>query len=63
MLQNDPIVEYYQFYSVQTDPQKFTAVTSSVILLTVTEALVNLDITTQSIQAMVTCKLKILLAD
>lgn len=35
----------------------------SVILLTVTEAVVNLDITTQVIQAMATCKLKVLLAD
>lgn len=34
-----------------------------VILLTVTEAVVNLDITTQGIQAMATCKLKVLLAD
>ena len=63
VLQDDPIVEYYQLYSAHTDPQKFTTVTISVILLTVTEAVVNLDITTQDIQAMVTCKLKVLLAD
>lgn len=63
VLQNDPIIEYYQLYSLHTDPQKFTAVMISVILLTVTEAVVNLDITTQGIQAMATCKLKVLLAD
>lgn len=31
VLQNDPIVEYYQLYSVHTDPQKFTAVTTLVL--------------------------------